>query len=59
MTTFKKGDVVKAKVIIPQGPIIKMRMDDDGKVEYLVEWSDSSGNSHERWYTEDQIELGV
>ena len=33
---FKKGDVVRAKVTVPQGPIVKMRMDDDGNVEYLV-----------------------
>lgn len=54
---FKKDDIVRAKVVVPEGPIKKMRMDEDGVIEYLVEWSDDSGATHERWYTEDQIEL--
>jgi hypothetical protein len=53
--TFKKNDVVRAKVTVPQGPVVKLRMDDDGNVEYLVEWSDGEA-THQRWYTEDQIE---
>jgi hypothetical protein len=52
---FKKGDVVCAKVTVPQGPIVKMRMDEDGNVEYLVEWTDG-GVTHQRWFTESQIE---
>ena len=54
---FKKGDVVCAKVTVPQGPIVKMRMDDDGNVEYLVEWTDG-GVTHQRWFAQDQIEIG-
>lgn len=54
---FKKGDVVRAKVTVPQGPVVKMRMDDDGNIEYLVEWSDG-GVIHQRWFAEDQIEVG-
>lgn len=53
---FKKGDVVRAKVTVPQGPIVKMRMDDDGNVEYLVEWTDGAGTVQQRWFLEDQIE---
>ena len=52
---FKKGDVVKVKAVLPQGPITKMRMDENGIVSYLVEWSDFEGNTQERWFTEDQI----
>jgi uncharacterized protein YodC (DUF2158 family) len=52
---FKKGDVVRVKAVLPQGPITKMRMDEDGIVSYLVEWSDSDGHAQERWFTEDQI----
>lgn len=59
MSAFKKGDIVKAKIVIPQGPIVKMRMDEDGLIEYLVEWSDGSGVVHQRWYTADQIEHGA
>jgi hypothetical protein len=53
--TFKKNDVVRAKVTVPQGPVVKLRMDDDGNVEYLVEWVDGE-TTHQRWFTEDQIE---
>ena len=51
---FKKGDVVKVNTVVPQGPIVKMRMDDDGIIYYLLEWA-ADGVAHERWFTEDQI----
>ena len=54
MATFKKGDVVKVKAVTPEGPITKMRMDEDGTVYYLVSWS-NDGVEHERWFTEEQI----
>ena len=34
MATFKKGDVVKLAGVVPQGPVIGMRMDEDGNVSY-------------------------
>jgi uncharacterized protein YodC (DUF2158 family) len=51
---FKKGDVVKVKTVLPEGPIVKMRMDDDGIIYYLIEWA-TDGVAHERWFTEDQL----
>ena len=51
---FKKGDVVKVKTVLPEGPIVKMRMDDDGIIYYLIEWT-TDGVTHERWFTEDQL----
>mgnify|MGYP003347056777 FL=1 len=56
MTTFVKGQNVRMKAVVPQGPVAKMRMDDDGKIEYLVEWTASDGVTQERWFTEDQLE---
>jgi hypothetical protein len=56
MTAFKKGDVVKVKVVVPQGPVTKLRMDEDGTIWYLVEWTNTDGTPAERWFTEDQIE---
>ena len=56
MTTFVKGQNVRLKAVVPQGPVAKMRMDDDGKIEYLVEWTTSEGVTQERWFTEDQLE---
>ena len=32
MATFKKGDVVKLNGVVPQGPVLAMRMDEDGNV---------------------------
>jgi uncharacterized protein YodC (DUF2158 family) len=55
MAAFKKGDVVKVKAVIPTGPITKMRMDDDGIVSYLVEWTDANGITQERWFTENEL----
>ena len=55
MPTFKKGDVVKLKTVTPEGPIIKMRMDDDGTIYYLLSWTAEDGMVHERWFTEDQL----
>lgn len=56
MTTFVKGQNVRMKAVVPQGPVAKMRMDDDGKIEYLIEWTTSEGVTQERWFTEDQLE---
>jgi uncharacterized protein YodC (DUF2158 family) len=54
-TTFKKGDVVKLSAVVPQGPIVALRMNEDGIVQYLVEWEDATGVSHQRWFDEDQL----
>lgn len=55
MAAFIKGQTVTVKAVIPSGPVQKMRMDDDGVVSYLIEWVDASGNTQERWFTEDQL----
>jgi len=54
-TTFKKGDVVKAIAVIPQGPVLALRMDDEGIVSYLISWTDVDGNTQERWFEESQL----
>ena len=58
MPTFKKGDIVKTVAMAPEGPILSMRMDDDGVVYYLIEWTDISGITHQRWFTEKEITGG-
>ena len=57
-TTFKKGDVVKLKAIVPQGPVVALRMSEDGIVSYLVEWIDADGVKQSRWFTEDELTAG-
>lgn len=54
-TTFKKGDVVKAVAVVPEGPVLALRMSDEGVVSYLIEWSDVDGNTQQRWFEESQL----
>ena len=53
---FKKGEVVKAKTIIPHGPVQGLRFNPDGDVEYLIAWKDIDGNEQQRWFLESQLE---
>lgn len=53
---FKKGDVVKLKAVIPQGPVVKMRMDDDGNVWCLMEWTTDDGQTQSRWFMDSELE---
>ena len=52
MAQFKKEDVVRLKGVVPQGPVQKLRMDDDGNVSYLIEWTDAEGLVQQRWFDE-------
>ena len=54
-TAFKKGDVVKLTSVVPQGPVLALRMDDSGIIQYLVEWVDANGVKQQRWFDEDQL----
>jgi len=52
---FKKGDVVKLAVAVPQGPVVGVRMLEDGTVQYCIEWSDANGQPQQRWFDEDAL----
>jgi uncharacterized protein YodC (DUF2158 family) len=52
MATFKRGDNVKINTVIPSGPVMKLRMDDEGLVQCLVEWIDGDGVIQQRWFDE-------
>jgi uncharacterized protein YodC (DUF2158 family) len=54
-TRFKKGDAVKLNVVVPGGPILAYRMDDDGVVYCLLEWVDVDGSTQQRWFKEDDL----
>lgn len=56
MATFKKDDVVKAKAVIPQGPVEAMRMDEDGTIFYRISWEDISGETQTRWFAESNLQ---
>lgn len=55
-TKFQKGQPVKLKGVVPQGPVARLRMDEDtGKVSYLIEWTDADGQPQQRWFAEDEL----
>lgn len=56
-TEFKKGDEVQLKAVIPQGPVEKLRMDENGVVFYLISWIDAAGTNQSRWFCEDELKL--
>lgn len=58
MAAFTKGQVVKVNALIPSGPIQKMRMDEDGVISYLIQWTDANGLTHERWFEENELVAG-
>lgn len=55
-TAFRKGDEVKVVAVTPQGPVQALRMDEDGNVSYLVEWTDAEGNDQQRWFGEAELQ---
>lgn len=59
MAKFKKGEEVKLIAVVPSGPVMAMRMDEDGNVQYLISWTDSNGAEQQRWFDEDQLEAVV
>ena len=55
MSVFKKGDRLRLKVVVPEGTVEKMRMDDDGIVQYQLVWVDDEGAEQHRWFDEAQL----
>lgn len=54
---FKKGEIVKVKAVVPEGPVIALRMSEDGVVSYLIEWDDGTAKQ-QRWFEQDQLVAG-
>ena len=54
-TKFTKGDTVKVIAVIPQGPVEKLRMDEDGNFWYMISWADAEGVKQERWFAEQEL----
>jgi hypothetical protein len=55
-TKFTKNQEVKIKAVIPQGPVIALRMTEDGVFFYLVKWTDKDGETQQRWFEEKDLE---
>lgn len=54
-TKFKKGETVTVKAVVPSGPVQALRMDEDGTVYCLIEWTDVEGQTQQRWFAEDDL----
>jgi len=54
-TKFAKGQQVKLTAVVPQGPVVALRMTEDGTFFYLVQWTDADGKAQERWFEESQL----
>jgi hypothetical protein len=55
-TTYAKNQNVRVKAVIPEGPIQKLRMNEDGEFFYLIEWTDANGKAQRRWFKEEDLE---
>jgi hypothetical protein len=54
-TKFTKNQEVKIKAVIPQGPVLALRMTEDGVFFYLVQWTDIEGVVQQRWFEESKL----
>ncbi|CAB4134670.1 hypothetical protein UFOVP274_32 [uncultured Caudovirales phage] len=54
---FRKGDnvAVNLKRVIPTGPVMDIKLDDDGQIQYLIEFMNENEEIHARWYYEDEL----
>ena len=54
-TKFTKGRQVRINATVPNGPVQAFRMDENGTVFCLLEWTDDKGNVQIRWFKEDDL----
>lgn len=54
-TKFIKGQEVKVNTVVPQGPVQKLRMTEDGQFYYLIIWNDINGVEQSRWFLEEEL----
>lgn len=52
---FKKNDSVRVNSVVPSGPVQALRMDEDGTVYCLLEWTDANGDTQSRWFAEGEL----
>jgi hypothetical protein len=54
-TKFTKNQEVKINAVIPQGPVLALRMTEDGEFFYLIQWTDVEGVVQQRWFEESKL----
>lgn len=55
MAKFVKGEKVKLVVVVPEGPVEKFMMTEDGVIMCLISWKDANGQNQSRWFPEDEL----
>ena len=55
MAKFVKGEQVKLVAVVPEGPVEKFMMTEDGVIMCLISWKDADGQSQSRWFSEDEL----
>jgi uncharacterized protein YodC (DUF2158 family) len=53
--SFKVGERVKLTSVIPEGPVKTLSVNQDGDIQYLVEWQDADGANQEAWFKEEDL----
>ena len=54
-TKFIKGQEVKLNVVVPQGAVQALRMDENGQFFYMIMWTDAAGVEQSRWFKEEEL----
>lgn len=55
---MKKGDEVRVVQPTVQGPIVGTRYNEEIlMLEHRVQWTGPDGEQHERWFSEDELEV--
>jgi len=52
---FPLGSIVQVNTVTPEGPVLQIRFNDNGLIEYLVSWIDIDGVEQVRWFLEDSL----
>lgn len=52
---FKPGAQVKLNATLPQGEVKQLDVNQDGDIQYLVEYTNDAGEMHQRWFKEDEL----
>ena len=51
---FHVGEIVKVNTPIPEGPVLQIGVDQQGNINYLVEFVEYD-QTQQRWFKEDQL----
>ena len=54
-TKFQKDQQVKVDAAVPTGPVLAFRMNGEGVIYCLVQWTDKDGIEKTRWFKEDEL----